>query len=88
MTSCITQAAVVRCCAGFTDLVPGAHFCVFVCVCCVVWPRSHVVMAVEERMNIQLNLSKTTTQGASVTWSLLPGGLLIQGHLTGYNNIP
>ena len=35
-----------------------------------------------------VNLSKTTTaQGTFKMWSLLPGGLLIQGHLTG-NSIP
>ena len=37
---------------------------------------------------IQRNLSKTTSQGTFFrTWSLLPGGLLIQGHLIG-NSIP
>ena len=37
--------------------------------------------------NIQWNLSKTTARGTFKTWSLLPGGLLIQGDLTG-NSIP
>ena len=38
-------------------------------------------------LRVQCNLSKTTAQGTFKTWSLLPGGLLIQGHLTG-NSIP
>ena len=38
-------------------------------------------------VHVQWNLSKTTAQGTFKTRSLLPGGLLIQGHLTG-NSIP
>ena len=38
-------------------------------------------------MMLQWNLSKTNAQRTFKTWSLLPGGLLIQGHLTG-NSIP
>ena len=36
---------------------------------------------------LQRNLSETTAQGTFKTWSPLPGGFLIQGHLTG-NSTP